>query len=98
MNPRLIPVNLILRMPAIAKSQIALALFRACKGIMATHKPKARLRAVRYRGQESAAMIYDDLPIIDCFRLAPDGTIIGAMDIRGLDAPFMFELSRIDPN
>ena len=48
-----------------------------------TVKSKARLREIRYRGAVTAAMIYDDLPIIDIFRKIDDTTVLGVMDLKG---------------
>src|SRR5689334_8744911 len=51
-----------------------------------TRAPKARLRTTRYRGVDSATMIYDNLPINDVFRRVPGtavDTVVGAMDYRG---------------
>jgi hypothetical protein len=39
-------------------------------------------------------MVYDALPIIDVFRRVGPDTVIGAMDMRGLPAPFLFLLER----
>ncbi|CAJ1586868.1 DUF4334 domain-containing protein [[Mycobacterium] wendilense] len=55
-----------------------------------------RLRMVEYRGVLSATMIYDALPINDHFRLIDDDTVLGVMDMRGLDRPLMFVLRRDD--
>ncbi len=43
----------------------------------------AVLRRVEFRGQVSAAMIYDRRPIIDHFRRIDDQTVMGIMDQRG---------------
>ncbi|GGF67723.1 hypothetical protein GCM10007301_29310 [Azorhizobium oxalatiphilum] len=94
-NPALVPIGILLRAPFLARNPVALAVFRSLRTFMATSAPKARLRTVRYRGSESAAMIYDDLPIIDHFRRSPDQSVIGAMDLRGTDAPFMFQLTAV---
>ncbi|KAF7532758.1 hypothetical protein G7054_g7703 [Neopestalotiopsis clavispora] len=40
----------------------------------------AQLREVKFRGIISAAMIYDNFPIIDSFRFVSDNIVIGAMD------------------
>ena len=56
--------------------------------------PKARLRQVTHRGVVTAAMVYDSLPIIDVFRKVSDDVRLGAMDMRGLPAPFLFVLQR----
>ena len=64
-----------------------------------TRAPKARLRTTRYRGVDSATMIYDNLPINDVFRRVPGtavDTLIGAMDYRGAKRPYFFVLQRDD--
>ena len=59
-----------------------------------TTKHRARLRNVEYRGKVSAAMVYDQLPIIDIFRQVDDDTLLGAMDQRGAANPYFFVLTR----
>ncbi|WP_163992791.1 DUF4334 domain-containing protein [Pyxidicoccus caerfyrddinensis] len=58
---------------------------------------KARLRLTEYRGKVSATMVYDDRPILDVFRKVDDGTVLGAMDARGMPQPYFFVLRR-DPD
>ena len=93
-NPSLMPLGLIARIPRLAKSPLSAALFRASIPLLATRKPKARLRLTDYRGKTSATMIYDDLPINDVFRKVDEDTLLGAMDIRGHPDPFFFTLRR----
>jgi hypothetical protein len=47
-----------------------------------------------YRGVVSATMSYDDLPVHDVFRAVDGDTVVGAMDLRGLEQPFLFFLRR----
>ncbi|GAA3929849.1 DUF4334 domain-containing protein [Actinomadura viridis] len=54
----------------------------------------ARLRAIAYRGTLSAAMVYDDRPIIDHFRRVTDDVVAGAMDAKGQDSVLYFHLTR----
>ncbi|KWX56678.1 DUF4334 domain-containing protein [Mycobacterium sp. NAZ190054] len=56
--------------------------------------PKARLRTTRYRGVDTATMIYDQLPINDVFRSIDERTVLGAMDLRGIEKPYFFVLQR----
>lgn len=93
-NPRLIPLGLIERFPTLAKLRPSAAVFRALSPLLRTRKPRARLRLLTFRGVTSAAMIYDQLPIADCFRRVDDHVVIGAMDIRGHAAPYFFILRR----
>ena len=62
--------------------------------LLATRRPQARLRLVDYRGVATATMIYDARPINDHFRLLDEGVLLGAMDLRGVPAPFFFLLRR----
>ena len=65
--------------------------------LVSTRQPKARLRLTEYRGVVTATMSYDALPINDVFRKIDDDTLVGAMDARGLEAPFLFVLRREPP-
>lgn len=62
--------------------------------VLAARGPKARLRTTRYRGVDTATMIYDQLPINDVFRRLDDETVLGAMDFRGSRRPYFFVLRR----
>ncbi len=64
--------------------------------LLRTQHPKARLRTTRYRGVDTATMIYDQLPINDVFRKLDDESVIGAMDLRGSKKPYFFVLTRDD--
>lgn len=66
----------------------------AMRSVLQTRAPKARLRTTRYRGIDTATMIYDQLPINDVFRQLSDDAVIGAMDLRGSNRPYFFVLRR----
>ncbi len=66
----------------------------ALRPALRTKSAKARLRTTRYRGVDSATMIYDNLPINDVFRKIDQDTVIGAMDYRGGRGPYFFVLRR----
>lgn len=93
-NPTLVPLSLALRFPAAVRTSLARALFRTIRPMLRTNRPKARLRMTKYRGVVSATMTYDTLPIRDVFRGIDADTVLGAMDMRELEAPFMFTLRR----
>jgi hypothetical protein len=65
--------------------------------LMKTESSQARLRMVEHRGQVTAAMLYDYLPIIDFFRKIDEQTILGIMDCKNLTQPFFFLLKRCPP-
>jgi GXWXG protein/uncharacterized protein DUF4334 len=68
----------------------------ALRPLLHTRAPRARLRTTRYRGSDTATMIYDQLPINDVFRRLSGDAVIGAMDLRGSRRPYFFVLCRDD--
>ncbi|GDX73504.1 hypothetical protein LBMAG40_01610 [Cyanobium sp.] len=62
--------------------------------LLATEKPRARLRQLCYRDRLSCAMVYDNLPIIDVFRRLDANSLLGVMDARGMEQPFFFTLQQ----
>lgn len=99
MNPGLAPLKLAQR---VAVPSMLAPLLRwavaVLRPILRTRKPRARLRSVSYRGQATAAMVYDQIPVIDYFRKLPTRSgadvVIGAMDLRGTNHPYFFVLRR----
>lgn len=59
-----------------------------------TLQSRARLRMTNYRGKSSATMIYDQVPVLDVFRKIDDDTVLGLMDLKGIQRPFFFILQR----
>ncbi|MFG2225161.1 DUF4334 domain-containing protein [Streptomyces sp. NPDC048644] len=55
----------------------------------------ATLREVVHRGKQSAAMVYDQLPIIDHFRRLTDDVLLCVMDKKGDPEDFVFHLTRV---
>jgi hypothetical protein len=39
-------------------------------------------------------MIYDHAPIVDCFRRLDENSLLGVMDLKGMQQPFFFVLRR----
>lgn len=93
-NPALMPVPLMLRFSSVLHRPIVARVFRPLSRLARTAAPRARLRMTVYRGVVTATMCYDALPIHDVFRKVDESTLLGAMDMRGLENPFMFILER----
>ncbi|WP_304504670.1 MULTISPECIES: DUF4334 domain-containing protein [unclassified Blastococcus] len=93
-DPAFVPMAVLRDRPALAHSRAARAAFRLARPLVTTTRPRARLRTVEHRGVHTAAMVYDALPIIDVFRRVSDDVRLGVMDLRGLDGPFFFVLTR----
>jgi hypothetical protein len=83
------------KIPAL-KNRNFTGVISALKPVLGTSSPKARLRTTRYRGVDTATMVYDQLPINDVFRRLDEKSVIGAMDLRGLRNPYFFVLRRDD--
>ena len=93
-DPSLLPVNLLRDYAGFLQLWPLRSALTTFRPLLYTTKPKARLREVTHRGVVTAAMVYDSLPIIDVFRRVSDDVRLGAMDMRGLPAPFLFVLRR----
>jgi hypothetical protein len=93
-DPALLPVGLLRSHAGLAHRSPVRAAFGVVRPLLHTNRPKARLRVLEHRGVTTAAMVYDDLPIIDVFRRAGRDTLLGLMDLRGLTQPFFFLLTR----
>ncbi|WP_378731694.1 DUF4334 domain-containing protein [Nocardia brasiliensis] len=90
-DPRRVPLGLAGRVP-LAGVKAGKKILGYLRFAFQTHRPTARLRNVEYRGVLSAAMIYDNLAIIDHFRRVDEHTLLGVMDMRGLTEPYFFIL------
>jgi hypothetical protein len=95
-DPALIPLGLLRDYAGLAHLGLLRTAFGGIRPFLYTNRPKARLRTVQHRGLDTAAMIYDSLPVIDFFRRVGNDVLLGAMDMRGLAAPFFFVLQRDD--
>lgn len=83
------------KLPAVHRLDLG-GVITTLRPVLRARTAKARLRTTRYRGVDSATMIYDQLPINDVFHRLDDDSVIGAMDLRGLRAPYFFVLTRDD--
>ncbi|MDV3125169.1 DUF4334 domain-containing protein [Mycobacterium sp. 21AC1] len=83
------------RLPGLRTLSVARPI-TALRPLLQARSAKARLRTTRYRGVDTATMIYDQLPINDVFHRLSDDAVIGAMDLRGSRRPYFFVLRRND--
>lgn len=81
------------KLPAL-KRRSFLGQLNTLQPLLRTRSPRARLRTTRYRGVDSATMVYDQAPVNDVFRRLSDDAVIGAMDLRGSAWPYFFVLYR----
>jgi hypothetical protein len=93
LDPQRLPVSLALRLP-LPRTKLYHWVLLKVRFVFQTHKAKARVRMVEYRGKVSATILYDNLPICDTFRLIDINTLLGMMDMKGVEQPFFFKLHR----
>ena len=93
LNPAIMPMGLMDRVPA-PNNPVLGRLFQLVMPLLTTRRGRARLRMIEHRGQTTAAMLYDDLPINDVFRKLDEQRVLGVMDMKGMDQPFFFQLER----
>lgn len=96
-DPAGVPPALVLRSsPLLHQRQLAAPARRLLR-LRRTTRPKGRLRMVEHRDVVTATLVYDALPVVDHFREVDADTLLGVMDARGIDEPFVFLLSRAVP-
>lgn len=93
-SPDLLPVALLRDHVRVLRTPLARGAFAVLRPLLHTDAPRARARLVEHRGVLTAALLYDRLPVVDVFRRVTADTLLGTMDLRGLDAPFFFTLTR----
>jgi len=94
MNPERIPLALLTADFEPPKSALIGRVFSLLIPTIQTLDFKARMRMTEFRGKVSATMIYNGLPINDVFRKVDDNTLLGLMDLIGMEQPFFFVLHR----
>ncbi|MDR0920258.1 MAG: DUF4334 domain-containing protein [Oscillospiraceae bacterium] len=77
-NPKLMPIKAFETAPRWLVS----ILFKIATPFIKTKKSSAILRMMEFRGKLTAAMIYDDKPIIDIFAKIDDKTFLGITETK----------------
>ncbi len=80
--------------PHAARNGLLVRMFTAIRWVFSTRKPRARMRMTEYRGKSTATMIYDGLPINDVFAKVDENTVMGVMDLKGMEQPFFWLMRR----
>ncbi|MDL2402614.1 DUF4334 domain-containing protein [Rhizobium mayense] len=94
-DPGMIPLKLALRFHRFGRSRAARGWFSYLQKVWRANGPVASLRPMSFRGKMSAAMVYDEQPIIDYFRRIDDDRLLGVMAVEGDRRYYFFLLTRI---
>lgn len=95
-DPRLIPLRLALRFHKFGRTRIARNLFSCLERRLRANGTIASVRMLAFDGLASAAMVYDEQPIVDHFRRIDDKRLMGVMVMTHDDRLFFFELEYVD--
>ncbi|WP_370360334.1 DUF4334 domain-containing protein [Shinella sumterensis] len=95
-DPRWIPLRLALGFHYLGKTRAARNLFSYLQRRLRASGPVASVQMLSFDGLASAAMVYDEQPIVDYFRRIDGERVMGAMVISGDDRQFFFELERVE--
>ena len=95
LDPRFMPVSVALRWPTFASSAPLRMAFAAGRFLLRSDRSAASLRALNFREKGSAAIIYHRNPIIDHLRKIDDDRVLGLMEMRGMELPYFFLLTRV---
>jgi len=68
--------------------------FRTVRGLFRSDQPAATLQGMTFRGIPSAAVTYARRPITDHLRRIDDDRLLGLMEMRGMEKPYFFLLTR----
>ncbi|WP_341488002.1 DUF4334 domain-containing protein [Pararhizobium sp. A13] len=94
-DPARIPLRLVLRFHMVGRMRATRNLFSYLQHGLRAKGPVASLKTMSFQGEASAAMVYDDQPIVDHFRRIDERRIMGAMTINADDRIYFFELARV---
>lgn len=79
-----------------SRTHVEPLLVHTANGSIATYDKLggAQMRNIEFGGTTSAALVYDQQPIMDYFRKVNDNVVIGLGDIKGKPTDFFFHLTR----
>lgn len=96
LNPAVVPMLLIshpVSTPGWVKS-LAPGVMTRLRPLVSARSHGARLDMVTHRDVTTAAMTYNDRPVVDFFRAVDRDTVLGSMEYPGMPRPHFFVLQR----
>ncbi len=94
-DPGKIPIRLAVRFSRFGHKRYVQNLSSYLLPRLRAKGPIATLRTMTLGTTASAAMVYDEQPIIDHFRWAGTELLRGMMTMDGMEKPYFFELRRV---
>jgi hypothetical protein len=90
------PLGLALRFHGLGRTRVARNLFSYLQRRLRARGPVASIKTMVFGGVESAAMVYDNQPVVDHFRRIDPYSVMGAMTISGDERIYFFELEQVN--
>ncbi|TCU31246.1 uncharacterized protein DUF4334 [Rhizobium azibense] len=94
-DPSYIPIGLAIKAAPLGRTALARILFLHLQESLRAKDTTASITLRTLVQVESAAMIYDKQPIVDHFRLAGHGDLVGMMCVREDPRRYFFRLRRV---
>ena len=95
-DPRFIPLGLAIRFAPLGRTALARGLFSHLQKAFRARGTTAALEVRTIEQTASAAMVYDEQPIVDHFRRVNDNTLAGMMCVRGDERRLFFKLTKVE--
>nr|WP_250812628.1 GXWXG domain-containing protein [Neorhizobium tomejilense] len=96
-DPARIPLRLALRFHKAGRTRPVKNLFSYLQRGLRAKGPVASLQTMSFHGVTSAAITYDEQPVVDHLRRIDEHRMMGAMVIEGDERIYFFELERVEP-
>jgi hypothetical protein len=94
-DPKMFPIGWAIRLARFGRTKSAVNLFSHVRPRVRAKSTTASLENRMDRSVMTAAMVYDQQPIVDMFRRISDTEIAGKMVVEGDDRRFYFRLNKV---
>jgi hypothetical protein len=96
MDPRFAPVGLAIKLAPFGRTALARTMFSYFQKLLRARGTTAALEVRAFEQIASAAMVYNEQPIVDHFRRVDENTLAGMMCVRDDERRFFFKLTKMD--
>ncbi len=91
-------IRMAIRLAPLGRTSMARNLFSHFQKALRARGTTAMLTLRMVDGAETAAMVYDKLPIADFLRRVAENEVVGMMVVDGDDRRYFFRLWKVDPS
>jgi hypothetical protein len=95
-DPRFVPIGLAIKLAPFGRTALAQTTFSYFHKVFRARGTTAALEVRTFEHIASAAMVYNEQPIVDHFRRVDENTLAGMMCVRDDERRFFFKLTKMD--